>query len=105
LHSLSVQKHEIRGSRDYLEKVLDRAITSFSYPFGDYAAETVSLVEDAGFSCACSTGASAVFSSSDRFQLGRFEVPDCDGETFERQLFRWFRSRSMSGPSDANPND
>jgi peptidoglycan/xylan/chitin deacetylase (PgdA/CDA1 family) len=84
------QRDEISGSKSRLEEILDRPVTSFSYPYGNLSEQTVGIVRRAGFSCACSTRADAVRLSSERFQLPRMEVQNWDGEEFARQLSRWF---------------
>jgi peptidoglycan/xylan/chitin deacetylase (PgdA/CDA1 family)/SAM-dependent methyltransferase len=90
---IASQRDEIRQSKDRLEEVMGRPVTSFAYPYGtqdDYAAETVALVREAGFACACSAVEDTVGSSTDRFQLPRVFVQDWDGEEFAKQLLRWF---------------
>jgi len=72
--SLSYQQDEIKQSKYYLENILGKPITSFSYPHGEYTSKTMALVRDAGFSCACTTDAAVVFSSTDRFQLPRWSL-------------------------------
>jgi len=87
------QREEIRESKAQLEEIVDRAVTSFAYPYGkrsDYTPETVGLVEEAGFTGACSNIGGLVCNASDRFQLPRFHIQDWDGEEFSRQLSRWF---------------
>jgi peptidoglycan/xylan/chitin deacetylase (PgdA/CDA1 family) len=92
LTTLSVerQKAEIYNSKTQLEAILNRPVTSFSYPHGDYALETAALVQSAGFDCACTTEFKCVLSDSDPFQLPRFQVDDWDGETFLRWLAKWY---------------
>jgi peptidoglycan/xylan/chitin deacetylase (PgdA/CDA1 family) len=90
-HPLSLQRDEIRQSKADLEDVLGHTVTSFSYPHGNYTAETVSLVREAGFSCACNTVSGNIWRNADLFQLPRFEVRNWGGEEFERGLSKWFR--------------
>jgi peptidoglycan/xylan/chitin deacetylase (PgdA/CDA1 family) len=87
------QQDEIKGSKAHLEGILSRVVTSFAYPYGpesDYAAETVAIVREAGFACACAGGRSISASlfrrRPDRFQLHRVAVRDSDGEAFSRRL-------------------
>ena len=90
---LAVQKDEIYSSKAALEKILDRPVDSFAYPFGersDYSQDTVKLVREAGFTSACSNYPGFVNSLRDPYQLPRYIVRDCDGETFARQLDEWF---------------
>jgi peptidoglycan/xylan/chitin deacetylase (PgdA/CDA1 family) len=86
------QRDEIQGSKAELERVLGDPVTSFAYPHGgrsDYAAETVDIVREAGFACACSNSAGIVGQPSDRFRLPRIHVQDWDREEFARRLSRW----------------
>ena len=90
---LGRQRREIEDSKARLEQILDHPVRSFSYPYGkprDYAAQTVDLVRQAGFACACSTKADVVRRSSDPFQLPRVGVRNCSGEKLARELDRWF---------------
>jgi peptidoglycan/xylan/chitin deacetylase (PgdA/CDA1 family) len=45
-------RHEIEGSRDWLQQVTGRQITAFGYPRGLYNAASRALVAEAGFSVA-----------------------------------------------------
>jgi peptidoglycan/xylan/chitin deacetylase (PgdA/CDA1 family) len=90
-HSVTVQRDEIQQSKAYLEELLSRSVTSFSYPYGDYTTETAALVQEFGFSCACSTVEDVVSRQSNAFQLPRCEVHNWTGEEFEKRLLEWFR--------------
>jgi peptidoglycan/xylan/chitin deacetylase (PgdA/CDA1 family) len=46
-------RHEIVASRARLERQLDRAITTFCYPFGEWNESTYRLVRAAGYRAAC----------------------------------------------------
>jgi peptidoglycan/xylan/chitin deacetylase (PgdA/CDA1 family) len=90
---LASQRNEIHQSKNWLEDVIGRKITTFSYPYGskrDYTPETVSLVRDAGFACACSTTPTLVTTDSELFELPRLQVKDWDGDEFAYQLSQWF---------------
>lgn len=89
------QRDEIAQSKVCLENLLAHPVTSFSYPFGrrtDYTSETMELVREAGFNCACSNFVGMAGCDARLFELPRFNVPDVDGEAFERQLVAWFDS-------------
>ena len=90
---LTTQADEILGSKAELEKILSHPVESFAYPFGerrDYSGESIKLVRDAGFTCACSNYPGLVNSTRDPYQLPRYIVRDWDGETFARKLKNWF---------------
>jgi peptidoglycan/xylan/chitin deacetylase (PgdA/CDA1 family) len=91
--NLSEQRREIQQSKAQLEDILGAPVTSFSYPHGlrnDYTAETVRVVREAGFACACSSLADIVWSSTDHLQLPRFLVRDWNGDEFARQFHSFF---------------
>jgi peptidoglycan/xylan/chitin deacetylase (PgdA/CDA1 family) len=86
------QREEICRSKVELEETLGHPVTSFAYPYGqkrDYTSETIKLVRDAGFDCACSTSVGVVERDSNRFELPRAQVTDMDGESFSRLLTEW----------------
>ena len=86
------QRDEIQQSKNRLEEVVGHPVTSFAYPYGtqkDYTTETVALVREAGFACACSAVEDIVGSSTDRFQLPRVFVQDWEGEEFAKRLSNW----------------
>jgi peptidoglycan/xylan/chitin deacetylase (PgdA/CDA1 family) len=82
----SLQRDEIRLSKTVLEESVERPVTSFAYPYGIYAKETVRIVREVGFESACSTIDDCVWRGCDRFQLPRVGVRDSDGETFSKWL-------------------
>lgn len=88
--SVALQQDEIQRSKAELEEIVGHPLKSFAYPYGDYTAETVALVREAGYTCACSTAADVVWLGNDCFQLPRVEVQDCDGQEFARTLEEWF---------------
>jgi peptidoglycan/xylan/chitin deacetylase (PgdA/CDA1 family) len=86
------QRQEIEGSRSALATVLDRPVRTFSYPYGarsDYTPDTVRLVREAGFACACANFHGLVRRGADPFQLPRVVVRNWDGRGFARRLRIW----------------
>jgi peptidoglycan/xylan/chitin deacetylase (PgdA/CDA1 family) len=91
--SLVEQKKEIIDSKSRLETLIGYPVKSFSYPYGerrDYTRDTIKLVREAGYSCACSNFSGTFTILSDPYQIPRFIVRDWDGETFARKLEEWF---------------
>jgi peptidoglycan/xylan/chitin deacetylase (PgdA/CDA1 family) len=87
------QRGEVQGSKARLEELIDGPVTSFAYPFGgrpDYGAETVAIVREAGFTCACANVGETVGESSAPFELPRVQLQDWDGETFAHCLSEYF---------------
>jgi peptidoglycan/xylan/chitin deacetylase (PgdA/CDA1 family) len=85
----SVQRAEIVQSKTFLEELLRQSVTSFAYPNGSSSQETLAIVTEAGFNCACASFNDVVWSGSDCYHLPRFWVPNWDGATFSRWLARW----------------
>ena len=83
------QRTEIQQSKKVLEAMLNRPVTSFAFPFGSSSRETISIVRDEGFACACATRSDVVFRGADRFRLPRVVVRNWDGERFGCFL-RWW---------------
>jgi peptidoglycan/xylan/chitin deacetylase (PgdA/CDA1 family) len=91
-HPTATQRQEIQQSKAHLEEILGCPVKSFAYPYGGqstYTAETVTLVREAGFACACSASAGVVRRGADPFRLPRLHVEDWDGDKFTQVLLRW----------------
>jgi peptidoglycan/xylan/chitin deacetylase (PgdA/CDA1 family) len=91
---ITQQEQEIRQSKTQLEEILNQPIKSFAYPYGtkdDYTHETVELVRQAKYTCACSNYMGVTQPKTPRYELPRFVVRDWDGDEFERRLRGWFR--------------
>jgi hypothetical protein len=91
-HSIKTQELEISQSKKYLEDILGRSIQTFTYPFGNYDRDTISLVKKVGFDCACTTVEETVWKGSNRYLLPRFGVWNMNGKDFEHQLLSWLKS-------------
>jgi len=86
-----VQRDEVGQSKARLEEILGSTITSFSYPYGKYTAETAAIVQEAGFGSACAASNGVVWRGSDCFQLPRIGVRNWDGDEFDRRLRTFFQ--------------
>jgi len=85
----AVQCAEIQGSKTRLGEILGQPVTSFAYPHGSYSEETLAIVRELGFSCACSSDADAVWTGADYFRLPRVVPRNWDGEEFSRWIRGW----------------
>jgi peptidoglycan/xylan/chitin deacetylase (PgdA/CDA1 family) len=65
-------KREIAQSKKDIEEKLDKEVTAFSYPYGDFSPEIVRLVQESGFTCAVSVSPSKLISHTDSpYELSR----------------------------------
>jgi peptidoglycan/xylan/chitin deacetylase (PgdA/CDA1 family) len=91
--TLDAQRREIRSSKQCLEAMVGRSVEAFAYPYGtkaDYTNATAALVEEQGFSLACSNYPEAVTRTSDVYQLPRFVVRDWTEERFAGTVASWW---------------
>ena len=89
----AAQRDEIRKNKIFLEDILGRPVSGFSYPYGsraDYTSETTSIVRETGFDYACSNFPGFIWRGSDPYQLPRISVKDWDGDEFASRLREWF---------------
>ena len=77
---------EIRESVARCEAVSGSRPTTFAFPFGDNDPESLAMVRDAGFDCACTTEATFVTSRTDPFRLPRLAIPNCDAAGLASRL-------------------
>lgn len=86
-------RHEIHGSKQYLEMLTGRPVRLFAYPNGkvgvDFDERHVQMARDAGFSAAFTTSAGAATSKHDRFQLPRSRPWDTTPARFGFRLLQW----------------
>jgi len=88
------QQQEISESKFQLEEILNQPVESFAYPYGtreDYTRDSVEIVKQTNFSCACSNFTGVVQPRTSLYELPRLVVRDWDGDEFERRLRGWFR--------------
>jgi len=80
------QQTEIIVSKSSVERLTGSPVRSFSYPHGSFTDETVGLIRAAGFATACTAADGPLSRTTDRFQLPRVTVPDCDGDAFAAEI-------------------
>jgi len=89
------QQREIAGCRTALERLLEKPVTAFAYPYGnpfsDYTAETVSVVRQDRFDLAFTTGGSFATLECDPLQIPRFMMLDTvsEAELAHRLVHAW----------------
>jgi len=83
------QQKEIFASKQDLENMTGKEITTFSYPFGrkqDYDRASIRLCREAGFSKAAANFPGQVHRWTDPFQLPRHLIRNWDLDTFTAEL-------------------
>lgn len=80
-------RREVFESKKILEEVLNKKVTVFAYPYGDFNDEIVNLVKEAGYKLAFSTRIGSDSHSSERFILKRVSVNGFDSfDVFKAKL-------------------
>jgi peptidoglycan/xylan/chitin deacetylase (PgdA/CDA1 family) len=89
--SAATQRREIVRSRDTLQEIVGRPVTSFSYPHGECSRVTTAIVREAGFTAACTVAHRRAAADGDPLRLPRFGVLDWSPEEFEERVASWIR--------------
>ena len=79
---LSLAREEILSSKKRLEDLFGVPVKHFAYPYGDYDDKIVGLVQEAGFSTACTTNPGCVRAGDDAFRLNRLTVEESGPTNF-----------------------
>ena len=71
--STAAANMEIRNSKKVIEKILDKPVTQFCYPFGEYNESIVQLVKKNKYAGACTLEKKLINNSANVYELTRFE--------------------------------
>lgn len=88
---------ELIGSKEHLEGITGREVTSFAFPYGersDFNAAAVDAVQAAGFRQSCINCPGLLVSRTSRMMLPRFIVRNWNGEEFSRHLHTWMAQQT-----------
>jgi len=85
----AAQRKEIQQSKARLEALLGQPVTNFSYPHGSASRDTLRIVRETGFYCACASQNDVVWRGTDPFYLPRFWPPNRDGAALSEWLMGW----------------
>ena len=92
------QRVEIDASRSELERMLNRPVRLFSYPYGGrdtFDDVTTRLVRESGFEAACTTAGGMAGPAHYPYAIPRNVVGDWDGAAFEQWLAQNSRSATL----------
>lgn len=78
------QAAEVRTSITHLRERTDRAVTTFSYPYGAWSPASAEAARAAGTTAAFTTGGASVRRTKDPMRIPRVEMKDVDGDEFAR---------------------
>jgi peptidoglycan/xylan/chitin deacetylase (PgdA/CDA1 family) len=79
----------VQECKRQLEALLGRPVEHFAYPYGDFTADTVRVVRDAGFRSAVTVCGRTVRTAAVPFLLPRCEVP----KRLERDFAAWLTAQ------------
>ncbi|MBM2817607.1 MAG: NodB y protein [Parcubacteria group bacterium] len=83
------QYEEINQSKIMLERILDKKIVGFAYPFGSkksFSKSTISEVKKAGFRFACANTQEKIYFFSDLFAIPRILARNWDSDILAKKL-------------------
>ncbi len=80
------QRVEIVNSKIHLEKIIEKDVTSFAYPYGtidSYNVDTINILRENNFLLCCSNYSGLIDKNTSRYELPRFLVRDLTIEKFK----------------------
>ena len=87
-HGFAQQMQEIDSCRKVLLE-MGMLASHLAYPYGNFNQDTVKICHDLKLSSAFTTNERMVTGKTGQYQIGRFQVRNVDGNTFEKQLQKW----------------
>ena len=87
-----VQKAETRRSREMLEGLIGKPVTSFAYPHGAISERTTGIVAGAGYRVACCSRSEVAANGTRLHALPRLWPGNRTGPEFERWLGGWLHA-------------
>ncbi|HYE55770.1 MAG TPA: polysaccharide deacetylase family protein, partial [Chitinophagaceae bacterium] len=90
-HDRATQQEEITNAKAWLEQLTGRRAGLLAYPYGNYDETTINIAEQQ-FDAAFTTEQRVITGSSGKYQSGRFQVKNWDGQEFAAQLEQWLKN-------------
>jgi peptidoglycan/xylan/chitin deacetylase (PgdA/CDA1 family) len=90
---VETKRMEIAESKVTLERVLERPVHLFSYPYGDFDADMLAIAGKAGFRAAVTVQAGLVSAGTNRLLLPRYEITPRQHGGFALFLEKIFEGR------------
>lgn len=90
---VETKRNEIVENKAALEHLLQQPVPLFSYPYGDFDADMLAIVSEAGFRAAVTVQAGLVSAGTNRMLFPRYEVMPADHGCFPLRLREMFEGR------------
>jgi peptidoglycan/xylan/chitin deacetylase (PgdA/CDA1 family)/SAM-dependent methyltransferase len=94
-HPVDTKRREIFENKATLERVLERPVHLFSYPYGDFDADVMGMVSEAGFRAAVTIQGGLVSAGANRLLLPRYEITPGHHGGFARYMREIFSLDAM----------
>jgi len=91
-HSPEFQKKEMLENRKFLQEITGQEINLIAYPYGNYNEDTLMMAADAKFEAAFTTEEKVVQAQSLKYNLGRFQVKNWNGNELGKFLKSCFNN-------------
>jgi peptidoglycan/xylan/chitin deacetylase (PgdA/CDA1 family) len=91
--NIDEQEQEIQRSIKTIEKITERKVYDFSYPFGtgnDFSKDTIGICKNEGMQFVSANIPGCVHSKSNPYSFSRFLVRDWDENEFRKQVNSFF---------------
>jgi len=89
--TIEEQKKEIFSSKNILESIINRPVTSFSYPFGSYDSKVIEILKGYGFDRAVTSFNKVSEDKINIYELPRISVPNYGLDEFKQFIDNAFR--------------
>ncbi|MBD0332715.1 MAG: polysaccharide deacetylase family protein, partial [Chitinophagaceae bacterium] len=90
MHPLNLQEKEIITNQRQLEGSLKKEVNILSFPYGSYNTDTMQIVKQNNLAACFNSKKKVITRKTDRYNIGRFRVPDWSDKVFEKKLDKWF---------------
>ena len=78
---------ELIESKNTISKIINKEVTSFAYPYGEFNEKTIDMIKKAGYKIACSTRSGKNNMTNDIFKLRRITMTANDSlSSFARKI-------------------
>ncbi|WP_372756558.1 polysaccharide deacetylase family protein [Mariniflexile sp.] len=88
-HAYDIQLSEISNNYSFLKSYENAVINAIAYPHGNFNDTTLSIVKQNNIALGFTTSGDIITKKSSPLQLGRIQVPNCNGTLLHKLLNEW----------------